>query len=60
MLQPKKGLESRVNLALPTGLYEEIKFRADAAGVTVPEAIRQYLEIAITGTSNGISRSEEN
>ncbi len=49
MLQPKKNMEARVNLALPDDLYQDIKFRAAAAGVTVPEAIRQYLEIAVQG-----------
>lgn len=47
MLQPKEKLSARVHLALPEELYRDIKFRAEAAGVTVAEAIRQYLEIAV-------------
>ncbi|MCZ0938549.1 MAG: hypothetical protein OXJ55_07920 [Caldilineaceae bacterium] len=47
MLQPKKPMSSRVHLVLPDDLYLDIKFRADAAGITVAEAIRQYLEIAV-------------
>jgi len=47
MLQPKKPMNSRVHLVLPDDLYRDIKFRADAAGITVAEAIRQYLEIAV-------------
>jgi len=47
MLQPKKPMNSRVHLVLPDDLYHDIKFRADAAGITVAEAIRQYLEIAV-------------
>lgn len=47
LLQPKKPMNSRVHLVLPDDLYRDIKFRADAAGITVAEAVRQYLEIAI-------------
>ena len=40
---------ARVNMRLPTALFEAVKQRAEARGVPYQRFIREALEIAVTG-----------